>query len=149
MGALQGVLRRIHSIKDGLKSSHFGLPIEKRGDTWGIEVESSLAEIAVAKALRMYWDGGTNTFKRGDVGNLQVRWTSYPTGKLLVRQSDKDDEIFILVIGRTTDFNVTGWAYGKEAKQDKWKQTPHGGHPVWMMPQEALHPIRELPWRVM
>jgi len=110
-------------------------------DGWTIHIEGAAGELAVAKALNLFWDGTVNTFKRGgDIGDkLQVRTRSKDYYDLLIRQNDKDEDIFVLVVGQIPNFKVVGWMRGVDAKQEKYSQT-YGNRPsAYFVPQKDLN----------
>ena len=63
LAAMVGVRRKIAS-SDYSKASTFIDPQV----WWGSDIESACAEMAVAKALKIYWDGSVNTYSAPDVG---------------------------------------------------------------------------------
>ncbi len=135
-------LRIVESTRQQAKA------IEWNGDREQNDIQAAGAEIAVAKALNQYWCGGVNAFRQPDVGlNIEVRRTKYPKGKLAVRPRDHDDRPFVLVRGAIPEFEVVGWIYGFEAKQDRWKEDPHGEGEVYMVPDEVLKDCECLFWR--
>lgn len=140
MAANVGVMRRISSIKQKLKNIIKLTEYEK----WGIDICGAFGEMAVAKALGLYWEGGVDTFKAPDIGQFQVRSSRHTNGRLIVRDNDHDDDIFILVVGKAPSFEIVGWIKGKDAKTDAYLDNPNELRPAWFVPQEALHPISEL-----
>lgn len=114
-------------------------------DTWTPNIEGACGELAAAKALNLFWDGGVNTFSAPDLKpNIQVRTRSKHSYELIVRQQDKDNEIFVLVTGVSPNYIVHGWIYGGDAKQEKWKQN-YGNRPTaFFIPSTALHPLETL-----
>jgi hypothetical protein len=139
MGAEVAVRRRVSAIEHGMTDAH-GYNGEQ---AWEQEVTSCLAEMAVAKCLGRYWDGGVDTFKRGDVGRLQVRFTKRTDGRLIIRRSDKQEDVFVLVVGfGPTSFEVVGWIRGSEAREDRWLTNMGNGRPeCWAVPRHALKKI--------
>lgn len=133
--AMVGVKRRIVSYSFD-KTNKFINPEV----WWDMDIEGACAEMAVAKALNIYWDYSINTFSAPDVGLFQVRHTKISYGKLIVRPQDSDSETFILIVGSSPDFEIIGYMTGKEAKQDKYLSDPHGKAPCWMVPQGDLTP---------
>ena len=135
MAAEVGMRRKIISLDspDTLKETNDNL-------RWQIDIEGACAELAVAKHLNLYWDGSVNTFKKPDVGEYQVRHTTRNNGRLIVRQKDADNEVYILVTGLAPVFNVVGWMVGGEAKADKYKMDDYS----WFVPQSELKSIAEL-----
>ena len=49
-----------------------------------------MGEYALAKILGKPWEPTANTFKLPDLDNLQIRTTTYNTGKLIIRPGDPD-----------------------------------------------------------
>ena len=90
----------------------------------------------------MFWDFSVNTFKKPDVGKIQIRHTTRNSVKLIVRPDDSDEEIFVLVTGEIPEFTIRGYMRGCEAKQDQFIDNPGGGKPCWMVPQDDLRPVR-------
>jgi hypothetical protein len=112
-----------------------------------MHIEGACGEAAVAKALNVFWSGTVNTFKRGgDIGSkIQVRTRSKSYYELIVRQDDRDDDIFILVTGKAPSFDVVGWTLGKDAKKEQWIQTHGNREAAWFVPQKELLDINTLP----
>jgi hypothetical protein len=105
--------------------------------TWDQEIESTLAEIAVARWRNRYWSGSMFTGDSGsDVGDCQVRWTGYTRGHLVVYTEDNPAAPFVLVTGRSPSMNIIGWMPGVEARQDRfWREDVKC--PSWWVPQDA------------
>jgi len=118
-----------------------------------VDVEGALGEAVVATALDLAWDGAFKSaeeWKRWrtegwDVAGLEVRATTYLTGKLLVQPRNSDMSPYVLVI---LDFPgsqaiIPGWCWGYEAKhQDYWMHA--WVRPCFAVPQHALRSIFEL-----
>lgn len=111
---------------------------------WHTDIEGAGGEMAVAKALDVYWDGSVDTYKLPDVGKYQVRQTELSNGSLIVREGDSDDEIFILVTGKAPLYEVRGYMLGAAAKREEFVRDPHGMSPAWFVPQGKLSPIEDL-----
>jgi hypothetical protein len=137
-----GRLRRLTSIKNGVvdKAAAYS-------PGWSEDLEGACAEFALAKHLNIHWDGSINTFKsRPDVGSLEVRVTSYPNGRLIVRPRDADDATYVLLIGICPTYRLMGCIRGFDAKRNEWLTAPDNkGRPeAYFVPQNALSPIRSL-----
>lgn len=140
LAAQIGCLRQIESLQRNLPDKH-GFD----GAGWNIHIEGAAGEIAAARALDMYWGGTVNTFKSiGDVGKLEIRTTSKKNNRLIVRNPDNDDAVFVLVVGRSPTFEVVGWMLGKEAKQQKYISAPGGRPPAYFVPRSDLYDLSEL-----
>jgi len=134
-----GCLRQLTAIRDGRKMSA-GLTT----DGWSEHIEGACGELAVAKALNVFWDGSVNTFKQDDLPGLQVRTRRRHEYDLIVRPSDDDDARWVLVTGRCPAYRVRGWILGSDAKQPEWLRE-HGGRPAaYFVPASALHALDSL-----
>lgn len=76
-----------------------------------------------------------------DLENIQVRTRSKSHYELIIHPDDLDGAKFFLVVP-TIDpftFNIVGWFYGRDGKDNKYWQDPAGGRPAYFIPQWALH----------
>jgi hypothetical protein len=144
MGAQVGLARHVEAIRKGL--------IDRRKDisrTWDQHICGALGEMAAAKALNCHWSGGINTFKGADIGrNIQVRTRPFDTDRvkydLIVRDADKDSDVFILVQGESDRFVIGGWITGRDAKREDWRRNYGGHQESWFVPKDGLWPIEQL-----
>lgn len=153
MAANVGLERRLQyklMQMNGYKYNELGY---SHSSPWDRDIEGAIAEYAAAKALGMLWDGSYNTFKKkADIGDrIQIRHAQerpdpknpgkiYPIS-LIVRPGEKEEDIFVLVIGTTPTFKIVGWIFGKDAIQEKYIYAPNKGPSAWFVPQEDLKPI--------
>jgi hypothetical protein len=101
------------------------------------------AEIAVARVLGFTdFDPTINTFKeRADVGrNIEVKWTSWLAGHLIIQPSDNDDDVAILCTGTAPDYKVVGYLPIAAAKKPRFL---HKSKSYWVS-QINLRPIETL-----
>jgi hypothetical protein len=141
-GALVGVMRRIQDLKLE-RPDRYGA--DKHDDGWTHDIEAALGELALAKAMGVFWNGAIGNLKADDVGVLQVRTTRYDNGRLTIHPPDADDRAFVLITGRAPHFTLRGWMRACDAKQDKWWTDPTGGkRPAFFVPQSELHPIEDI-----
>lgn len=136
--ALVGVMRHVGNLKRGRQDAH-----GYAGDGWAAHIEGACGELALAKALGLYWSGALE-FRADDVGRLQVRTRSRHDYDLIVHPEDPDDRPFVLVTGKAPDFRVGGWIMGRDAKRQAWWADPAGGRPAFFVRAEHLRPIEEL-----
>lgn len=110
-------------------------------------IEGCYGEMAVAKALGIYWDGALGDYKAKDVGPYQVRATRHASGKLILHPRDEDDDIFILVvINKKPLIQIVGWIYASEGKQEKyWADPTRKNRHAFFVPQSDLHDMSTLP----
>lgn len=141
-----GSMRNTKSLAQGNQDA-FGLSADKDG--WGLHIEGAAGEMAAAKALNIYWAGTINTFKKGgDLGaRIQIRTRSRRDYELLVRPADRDEDIFVLVTGKSPHFEVHGWITGRDAKQADYLKTHGGRDPAYFVPHRALGRLDELKMR--
>lgn len=138
--ALVGVSRNVEALRKGCVNR---MPVS---DEWSIHILGALGECAFAKATNRYWNGSVNTFKAGgDVGdNIQIRTRSKHSYDLIVRDGDKDCDVFVLVTGGPHEFTIHGWVPAAEAKQPKFRANYGGYGEAYFVPQSALRPIDPL-----
>ena len=108
--------------------------------------ELSTTNTGSTKILGKPWEPSVNTFKLPDLDNLQIRTTTYDTGKLIIRPGDPDG-IYVLVIATPPRFRAAGWlAYSKGAKfpQEYWDAPSARGPECWAIPQDQLKDIHSL-----
>lgn len=135
-----GLQRQVHAMAAG-KPDVFGY----EGDGWNIHIEGALGELAFAKATNRYWSGPVNTFKEGgDVGSIQVRTRSRDDYDLIVRPNDRDQDVFVLVLGKCPTYKVVGWLVGSSAKKERFLQKHGGRAPAYFVPKEHLNGMNTL-----
>lgn len=138
--ALVGVSRNVEALRKGCQQRLRG-----KDESWERHVLGALGECAFAKATNRYWSGSVNTFKAADVGaNIQVRTRSQHSYDLIVRDSDADDDVYVLVTGGPADFTVHGWVVARDAKRPEFRADYGGYGHAYFVPQSALRPIDPL-----
>lgn len=106
--------------------------------------ESIGAEIAVAKYFGISdFDPRKSRFKRtADVGSIiEVKWTKYDAGSLIIYDTDRNTDIAILVTGKSPVYTLKGWIPIFAAKNKKWRRRDQ---PTYWVDQYNLHPIENL-----
>lgn len=107
--------RGYQSLMAGLRNVNGG-----NNDPFLRHVYGALGECAFAKFINAYWDGSLGRFKGmgDDVSAFQVRTRS---GRLplILRPTDKDEDIFVLVCmaGTMREWEVIGWIKGGDGKR--------------------------------
>ena len=106
--------------------------------------EAVAAEMAVAQyfGLRNF-KPTINTFKNeADVGSrLEVKWTKYDNGSLIINKTDRDADVAVLVTGRSPVYHLAGWIPIKMARQPQFY---HRGQGNFWISQRDLFPISDL-----
>jgi len=130
-----GVMRRLSAVKHKRQGN---FKINQPVDYWAVDIEGAGAELCVAKWLGLYWNAVVNNPEQlaGDVGKYQVRHTQRMDGSLIVRDKDKDDAVFILVVGAYPTYVIIGWTTGGKAKQREYLRGNE--YPAYFVPQDAL-----------
>jgi hypothetical protein len=142
MAAAIAVHRGVDAIRHDRKNQH-GF----KGNGWTENIEGYGAELAVSKALNLYYSAGDGKgFKGADVSEkIQVRWASQDNYRLIVRGADQTDYIYVLVTGEAPAYDIKGFMPGHIVKQDKYFSNPGNGRPdAWWVPQSDLKPIEFL-----
>jgi hypothetical protein len=119
---------------------------QKQLGTFEYLVESAEAigsEWVVAKYFNLPFDPYENKFKvKADVGNaIEVRWTKYVTGQLIIHEYDRPTDIAVLVTGQSPHYFIAGWIPVAMAQRPKYR---HSKQPNWWVTQINLQPIENL-----
>lgn len=108
---------------------------------------STRGEIAVAKALNLYWSGCTaGDYQAVDVGGcVQVRAVDKPGRRLILHPADGDTLPFVLAdTSLAPVVHLQGWMMGGEGKRPHWWQDPRrdGSHAFFV--EGPLYPMSDL-----
>lgn len=105
--------------------------------------ESLGAEMIVARYFGLDYDINLSNGKRGaDVGQgLEVRWTSYVGGNLIVYPNDRESDIAVLVVGKSPIYHIAGWLPVSFARRKRFKNPRQDS---WWVDQVNLNPIETL-----
>ena len=134
VGAISGVMRTLENIKTSAKPRYGAT----NKNAWQISIDGAIGELVVAKYLNIYY--AVKGKKRGpDVGHYQVRSSQNDNARLILHEDDKDDEIFFLVTGVFTDFQVHGWCYARDGKKPEYWQDPGTSRPAYFVPKAMLN----------
>jgi len=107
------------------------------------DAESIGSEWVVAKYFDLPFNPYENKFKtKADVGNaIEVRWTKYVTGQLIIHEYDRPNDIAVLVTGQSPHYFIAGWIPIAMAQRAKYR---HSKQPNWWVTQINLQPIENL-----
>lgn len=146
-----GLMREVSARRKG-SVPDFGFRNEN--EAWGHHIIGAMAEMAFAKAMGLYWGAGVDTYRVGDVGDVEVRWNNGgerwdPTTKrrvpfaprLKIRAVDKPGRIVALVRGVAPLLIVAGWIKAEAGMRDDWLESPREGKPAYFVPLEHLWPM--------
>jgi hypothetical protein len=105
--------------------------------------ESLGAEMVVARYFGLDYDVNVSNGKRkADVGKgIEVKWTSYINGSLIIYPNDRENDVAVLVVGRSPDYFIAGWLPVKMAMQKQFKNSQQDS---WWIGQDSLNPIGDL-----
>lgn len=112
-----------------------------------LDIVGTRGELAVAKALNLFWSGNVGDYKAIDVGGLfEVRAVEDPSRRLIIHDEDKDEPPFILAIQHEpTRWELRGWVHGHEAKRPEFFKDPTGkGRHAYFVAHAFLRPMKEL-----
>jgi hypothetical protein len=131
--AMVAVHRRVWNMREGLKPR----PGIKPELAWSVDIEGACAECAFAKWRDYYWNGNIGNLRAADVGEYEVRSTPHHNGHLLVRPTDPDERVAVLMTGCAPKFVIRGWLRCGHGKQEKfWRDDAMGQ--LWWVPQSCL-----------
>jgi len=106
--------------------------------------ESIGAELVVARYFGVDFDINSSRGKReADVTlpngqGIEVRWTSYTGGNLIVYPNDRDNDVAILVTGKSPEYFIVGWLPVAFAKRKRFKNPRQES---WWVDQPNINPI--------
>jgi len=135
------------------RSANRGDRAFKKSASVDIDIMGAQAEKAVAKFLRQPWDGSFKPLPEWmrwrveghDVGPFEVRATDWRYGRLLMQPDDPPFSPFLLVIAADRPlFQMIGWIFGREGKEDMWLWDAGYGFPCYYVPRHVLRPVRDL-----
>lgn len=144
MAAQVGLQRRVNSIFSNYNDAVLNRKKHAHNSEWAFDIDGACAELAVAKAMNVHWGGHTATFKDADVAGIQVRSTTRLDGHLIIRDNDKENFIYMLVITNCPDYIIIGGISGKKAKSKLKKAPDENGDGAWWIPQPELHDPQKL-----
>lgn len=136
-----GVQRRIESQRKGLKDRP---GFQLVNEVWDLDINGACGELAVAKALGMYWPASINSFHKPDLEGIQVRLSRSERPYLIVQKNESPEDKFVLVTGTVPHFRVIGWAFGRQVKNPLHLTSFQGRPEVYALPLSQLTPIMEL-----
>lgn len=135
-----GIKRRLLALHDNRPDFH-GF----KEEPWATDIESAASEMAVAKALQMWWTPWARRPQdvTADVGDrVQVRRRQRDDWDLLLHEDDPDDHAFFLVTGKLPSFTIHGYMFGADGKQERYWGDPYAtGRPCFWIPQSDLEPV--------
>ena len=105
--------------------------------------ESVGAEIAVAEYFGLKgFQPTNNTYKReADIGaSIEVKWTKYTDGALIIGKTDRSHDVGVLVVGRSPVYYICGWIPVAMARKPKY----HRSDSSHWVGQNDLFPIKDL-----
>lgn len=100
-----------------------------------------LAEMAVGKMSGEYFIPSVNTFHvvPDCFADTEVRGTSLPWGKLIIRNNDADDRKYIFATVEGKSVKLWGWILGVDAKKQMFLDDPHEYRESWFVDRKYLN----------
>ena len=107
------------------------------------DAESIGSEWVVAKYLGYSFDPFEQKNKiKADVGlDLEVKWTKYEGGQLVIHEYDRPTDVAILVTGKSPSYFIAGWIPIAVAQKPRYRSS---SQPNWWVTQINLQPIENL-----
>ena len=144
--AHEAALARARGANDGPGATHMHLQAMNYHDFIAYCAEAAGAEIAVAAYFGVLnFKPSVNTFhSQADIGeNIEVKYTKYPTGQLIIQANQKAriEDICILVVGKSPVYAIVGWLPITMALNPKYFHTLQGNY--WI-PQANLFEMKYL-----
>ena len=136
---LNGSMRQVENVRKKYRPPTLGCG---HMNDWQLHVEGALAEWAVAKFLGVYPSGFK--FGEGDLGKYEVRCSANENTLMYMKDSDKDDHIFIRVTGLNGDYKLHGWILGSEGKKFPKRDLYQNNRPAIFVPYDALNSMDKL-----
>jgi hypothetical protein len=145
MAAMTGLVKRLKCLQEGV-----GHPCGYKGnqDPLVNEINAAIAEKLVGFRLNRICnqevlDSGHDR-KHGDLfGKIEVRWTQYPNGGLILYHTDDDSRRFVLVAEQYPMMRIAGWLSGGDGKKGEWLQerfnADNQGRRPWLVPQDKVN----------
>lgn len=137
VAGLVGYRRNLEAI---FKNRTPRFPEKVPGELFGFHILAAQAEIAVAKALGVYWSPHINHFEGGDVGRIEVRYSQRPD----VKVRERDDGVVVGVSGYCPEFLIVGFVAASYARSHYQPTAPREGPPAYFVPIADLTPIEVL-----
>lgn len=114
---------------------------------WASHIEGAAGELAVAKALGVYWPASLTSFKGADIqiqgGEIEVKLnlTRPDDGDLMVHTTSdvEPHRIYISVLGTIPTFRVMGWIFGWQLLRPEFLKTLKDGGNRYVVPPSALN----------
>ena len=141
MAGTVGVQRQAYAIVKNLKDVG-GADSSK---AWEDSVVSAMCELAVAKALNLFWCPNVGITTGVDVGGaIEVRMCREANHRLVLRPSDKDDMPYVLVLAQPPHFTILGWLLGRDGKKEEHLDYRNNGEELYFVKQRFLRSYPDL-----
>jgi hypothetical protein len=102
--------------------------------------EAAGAELALAQYFGLDdFELSVNTFKnQADLGSrIECKWTRWQDGHLIIKESDRNQDIAVLVVGQSPTYYVVGWIPIAIARRPQAQRSDGS----WWINQSDLHPM--------
>jgi hypothetical protein len=136
-----GVMRRLSALKAGQSGVYGASSV----GAWDHDINGAIAELACAKWANVYWNGTVGLIGAPDVGRWQIRSKVSSDHRLVVRPTDANDEIFVLVLLQLPNVQLCGWLYGADAKQQGWLKEYPPRPAMYFVEEAFLQPMKTIP----
>ena len=145
LAGVVGCLRQSTAMRDGRQD--FFAADGGGGGKWGQHIIGCQGEMAVAKHFNIFWSGTVGQVHLPDVGDLEVR-TRQPGefgADLTLRNGDKADRRYLLVVATPPFFDIKGWMYGRDGMIETYRHPRLvNGEALFYVPPHRLQPMTAL-----
>ncbi len=130
-----GIRRNVSALVKNRQNTKGG----DHDEHWDQHVRGALGECAVAKAVNQYWQPFIGRVDAVDLGNLEIRTTKVPNGRLIIRKEDSAEANWVFVRGhfRHLDglhYEIVGWIKGVDGKtEENWADPTGKNRPAYFV----------------
>jgi hypothetical protein len=111
-------------------------------------IAGALAELATAKQLGFYWSGHIAVWNEPDLlrygQGIETRWTRMEPPKLVIRDGDPAERLYVLASGDAPEIWLHGWIIGRDGRRPQWRHGYGGRPPAFFVPTTDLQPFEML-----
>lgn len=132
-----GNLRRLNGVKHRRAEPYGARPTA----AWNDDINGSIAELALAKYLDVFWSGTVGRIDLPDVGVLQVRSKTEQDHRLVILRSDDDAKPFVSVFVGVPTCHLCGWMHARDAKRAEWLLPDPSKPDRFFVPNSELLPV--------
>jgi hypothetical protein len=106
------------------------------------ETVGACAEIGWSKLTHLYWGAHFDRFHEfPDVDDVEVRGCELDHGRLILRDHEPQDRVYVLFTGQPPLMTLRGYIYGGDIEKVGVRENPNGYGEAWFVAQRHLKPV--------